>query len=95
MTACTTKIGKLSNWRTVVKSREGRLLSVEVNGIVNPVKMTLGDTGEACFTRKAPNKFNFTSEELETFNLQPGMNRAMYKIESLRVKVRTAGDLRW
>lgn len=81
------QIGKFATWQTFFKSRQGRLVDIEINGVQAPIKMAILDSGAACFTRKN-NQFDFSSEELLTFNLKPGGNLGMYKVPSLAVEIR-------
>ncbi len=46
------QVGKLDNFRTLFRSRQGRHMTVEVNGHEVPVRLTVTDSGSACFSRK-------------------------------------------
>ncbi|TRY73126.1 hypothetical protein TCAL_09171 [Tigriopus californicus] len=80
------QIGKFATWQTFFKSRQGRLVDIEINGVQAPVKMAILDSGAACFTRQN-NQFDFSSEEFLTFNLRPGRNMGMYRAPSLGVEI--------
>ena len=73
------QIGKFANWRTIIRSRQGRHVDIYINGIRSPVKMTIGDSGFACFSRKKL-KYKFSNEELKLFKLKKGINQGLYKV---------------
>merc|ERR1712066_1222043 len=76
-TAINVQVGKFSNWRTFVNSREGRVVKIFINGrrMRTTSPLIIGDSGKACFTRSSPrsgggsNRFRFTDSELQSVNL--------------------------
>eukprot|EP00095_Tigriopus_kingsejongensis_P005019 maker-scaffold139_size317827-snap-gene-2.26 protein:Tk05019 transcript:maker-scaffold139_size317827-snap-gene-2.26-mRNA-1 annotation:"nuclear elongation and deformation protein 1-like" len=81
------QVGKLATWKTFFKSRQGRLVDIEINGILAPVKMAILDSGAACFTRP-DHPYTFTHDELSGFNLTQGGNLGVYRVASLDVAIR-------
>jgi len=79
-------VGKLSSWTSFWKSREGKLATIEINGHVHRLRMTVGDSGRACFSR-ASNRLKFTPDELEEFPLVAGVNRGVYRVPDLDVVI--------
>ena len=61
-------------------------MEIYINDIRSPVKMTIGDSGLACFSRNE-NKHQFTSDELKVFRLKHGVNKGSYRVPSLRVVI--------
>ena len=62
-------------------------MEIEVNGIKSPVKMSILDSGAACFSR-AENAHRLTSDELAVFELKEGGNLGKYSVPSLDVEIR-------
>ena len=66
-TAINVQIGKFSNWRTFVNSREGRVVKIFINGRrMRTTSPLIIREGKACFARTSSgHRFKFLDSELQ------------------------------
>ena len=82
------KVGKMTNFSTMVHSREGRKVKIQVNNlfVLENTVIEIGDSGSA-FIMRPERSINFTSKEIEDMNLKDGMNEAAFVVEDLSLKI--------
>lgn len=82
------QIGKLANWRTMIKSREGRPVKIYVNNFraETSAPLTISDSGNACFDRRQ-DRHHFSSDEIANLHLVPGKNRGLFVVNSLSIEI--------
>jgi len=82
------KVGKMTNFSTMVHSREGRKVKIQVNNlfVLENTVIEIGDSGSA-FIMRPDRSINFTSKEIEDMNLKEGMNEAAVVVEDLSLKI--------
>jgi phosphatidate phosphatase PAH1 len=84
------KIGKMTNIKTIFRSREGRKAQLQVNNVLVLPETTIeiGDSGNAFFLRSENGRnFTFTSDELAEMNLNDGLNEAIFVVEELNIRL--------
>ena len=84
------KIGKMTNIKTIFRSREGRKAQLQVNNllVLPETEIEIGDSGNAFFLRSENGRnFTFTSDELAEMNLNDGLNEAIFVIEELNIRL--------
>ena len=90
-TAFQARIGKLSNWRTLLKSRTGKLAKLYVNNVraIQDAAIVLGDSGAAYIQRKKSSEptCSFTESELREMRLHEGQNTALLAVDDFDLTI--------
>ena len=84
------RIGKLSNWRTMFKSRKGRKAKIYVNNVrvLPDAKIILSSTGAVYINEKSRSPTcSFTSNELKQITLNEGLNEALLVVDDLKIEL--------
>ena len=82
------QVGKFTNWRTVIHSREGREMKIHINGrpVQTNAKLIVRDSGNACFARSNL-RFKLSSTEWSYAGLNPGLNPGYFSVDSLSIRI--------
>ena len=85
------RVGKLSNWKTLFKSREGKQAKLYVNNIraLGDVNLLLSDSGAVFIHRpRSMASCSFTSEEMQNMALDRESNDGLVVVEDLDIELK-------
>ena len=89
-TALQARVGKLSNWKTLFKSRKGKTAKLYINNIraSSGTRLVLSDSG-AVFIHRRQSKHSclFSDEEIQTMGLNEGINNAVLVVNELDIEM--------
>ena len=84
------RVGKLSNWKTLFKSREGKIAKLYVNNVraLSEAILVLSDSGSIFVHRRRENpSCLFTNEEMEAMTLFEGSNDGILVVDDLGIEL--------
>ena len=84
------RVGKLSGWRTLFKSREGKKAKLYVNNIrsLSEQNLILSDSGSVFIHQwRSVARCSFTNDEIQTMALNEGINEALLVVEDLDIEL--------